>query len=574
MDFIKSLFKKPSKDSDINKLLSYQLIWMMLFRLVLYTSVLGISYFFRSEKYSLILLPTKLSFLFLLIIYLTTISSTYFLITQKLNLRFFGVLQYLFDTFFASILVYYTGASQSIFSSVYFFPIIAGGLLLPSRGGLIAAAAATILYGLTLFLEFSGIYPSFLIDYQYVPDQNAISILNRFSVMGLTFFFAAMLSSLFASRLQRTETALSNTMKSYDRLSLRYKDIFDNIATGIITINSEEVITSANNATTLITGYPVDVLIGSNFSVFLPNFDLKTTNTRLAANLVRKDGQKVRIGYSSTLLNHPNDQLTESNEPLMFTNDHQIVTIQDISEVERMEKQMRQTEKLAAIGRMSASIAHDFRNPLTAISGSAQLLAREFSINHTSDNTDIELVNIITRESSRLNRTISDFLRFARPENVINSWFSLGSCLDEVMQVFYADPQWPLTCVINRKFDDNIYLWADQGQIFTALTQLIQNGIAMCPEGMEIIDIEGTETINEHGHAEIVIKLGDNGPGIDKKDRDKVFEPFYTTRPDGTGLGLAIVKQMIEEHRGKIRIEHSLLGGALFIIHLPLPTTK
>jgi len=423
VDLIKSLFKKPSKDSDINKLLSYQLIWMMLFRLVLYTSVLGISHFFRSEKYSLILLPTKLSFLFLLIIYLATISSTYFLTTQKVNLRVFGVLQYLFDTFFASLLVYYTGSSQSIFSSVYFFPIIAGGLLLPSRGGLIAAAAATIQYGLTLFLEFSGIYPSFLVDYRFVPDQNAIAMLNRFSVMGLTFFFAAMLSSLFASRLQRTETALSNTMKSYDQLSLRYKDIFDNIATGIITINHEEIITSANNATTLITGYPVDVLIGSNFSVFLPNFDLKTTNTRLAANLVRKDGQKVRIGYSSTLLNHPNGQLTGGNEPLMFTDDHQIVTIQDISEVERMEKQMRQTEKLAAIGRMSASIAHDFRNPLTAISGSAQLLAREFSTNYNSDNTDIELVNIITRESSRLNRTISDFLRFARPENVITAGF-------------------------------------------------------------------------------------------------------------------------------------------------------
>ncbi len=574
MDFIKSLFRKPDRNTDIDKLLSHQLLWMMLFRLVLYTSVLGISYFFRSERYTLILLPTTLSVLFLFIVYIATFSSAYFLITQKLNLRVFGVVQYLFDTFFASILVYYTGASQSIFSSVYFFPIIAGGLLLPNRGGLIAAAAATIQYGLTLFLEYSAIYPTFLTDYRFVPDQNAIAILNRFSVMGLTFFFAALLSSLFAGRLQRTETALSNTMKSYDRLSLRYKDIFDNIATGIITINREKVITSANNATTLITGYPVDVLIGSNFSVFLPNFDLETANTRLAANLVRKDGEKVRIGYSSTLLNHPNDQIVQDNEPLMFTDDYQIVTIQDISEVERMEKQMRQTEKLAAIGRMSASIAHDFRNPLTAISGSAQLLAREFSMNNNRDNTDIELVNIINRESNRLNRTISDFLRFSRPENVVNSWFSIGSCLDEVMQVFYADPEWPLTCVINRKFDDNIYIWADQRQIFTVLTQLIQNGIAMCPEGMEIIDIEALETVNQFGQPEIIIKIGDNGPGIDKKDREKVFEPFYTTRPEGTGLGLAIVKQMIEEHSGRIQIKKSSLGGAMFIIHLPLPTTK
>jgi len=574
VDF-KSIFSKPANGADIDKLLSYQLLWMMLLRLVLYTSILGISYFFKSDQYKLIVLPKDLSILFLLLVYFTTIGSSYFLTAHKFNPRHFGFIQYLLDTIFASILVFYTGASQSIFSSVYFFPIIAGGLLLPKKGGLIAAAAATILYGLTLSLEYHGIYPSYLLEYNFVPDQDFIVGLNRFSVKGLTFFLAAILSILFANRLKSTEAALSDTIKSYDILSLRYKDIFDHIATGIITVNRDEIITSANNATTMITGYPVDVLIGTKFSTFLPNFNLNKINTRLAANLVRKDGVKIRIGYSNTLLHHPTDNLDQDNRQLLLTDDYKIVTIQDISEIERLENQMRQSEKLAAIGRMSASIAHDFRNPLTAISGSAQLLATEFSLNRTAcDKADIELVDIISRESNRLIHTIADFLRFARPESAVRNWFSLKSCLDEVMQVCYADPAWPPTCVVNQTFDDNIYLWADRGQIFTILSQLIQNGVAMCPEGMEYLDIEAEEIGIDIGYAEVVLRVSDNGLGISEEDRLKIFEPFYTTRPEGTGLGLAIVKQMIEEHKGQIEVERSAMGGAMFVLHLPLPTTQ
>lgn len=574
MDF-KSFFSKPAGGADIDKLLSYQLLWMMMLRLVLYTSVLGISYFFKGDQYNLLVLPDDLSILYLLFVYFATIASSYFLTTHHCNLRHFGVIQYLLDTFFASLLVFYTGASQSIFSSVYFFPIIAGGLLLPKKGGLIAAAAATIQYGLTLFLEYLGIFPSYFLEYDFIADQNLFAGLNRFSVMGLTFFLVAMLSGLFAGRLKSTEAALSNTRKSYDRLSLRYKDIFDHISTGIITINHDKIITSANNATTMITGYPISVLIGTKFSLFLPNFNLDKNNTRLATNMVRKDGIKIRIGYSNTLLHPFTNNHEQNNAQLLLSDDYKIITIQDISEIERLEKQMRQSEKLAVIGQMSASIAHDFRNPLTAISGSAQLLAIEISRNKTVDNqADRELVDIISRESTRLIDTIADFLRFARPESADRNWFSLKSCLDEVIQVCCADPAWPPTCVINRTFNDNLYLWADQRQIFTIITQLIQNGITMSPDGREVLHIKADETALDNGYAEIILSVSDNGPGINEEEREKIFEPFYTTHPDGTGLGLAIAKQIIEEHKGRIEVENSSMGGAMFILHLPLPANK
>jgi two-component system sensor histidine kinase PilS (NtrC family) len=249
-----------------------------------------------------------------------------------------------------------------------------------------------------------------------------------------------------------------------------------------------------------------------------------------------------------------------------------ILTIQDISEVERLEQQMRQTEKLAAIGRISAGIAHDFRNPLAAISGSAQVLADEFSHHDSPEQrTNRVLINIILRESNRLTRTISDFLKFARPESAEREWFSLRKCVDEVIQVSQADPLWPATCTLQVEIDPRYSLWADQHQIFTVLSQLVHNALPFCPPGAEVIRIEAEELNLSETQGEIILRVADNGTGIEEENRDKIFEPFFTRRVDGTGLGLAIVKQIVRAHHGTIEVGRSELGGALFTVHLPLP---
>ncbi len=160
---------------------------------------------------------------------------------------------------------------------------------------------------------------------------------------------------------------------------------------------------------------------------------------------------------------------------------HKIVTLRDISEIEKLEQQVRQAEKLAAIGMMSASIAHDFRNPLTAISGCAQIMAKEFSAAGTKNYANFELTNIIQREANRLISTIADFLKFSRPEHCHCNWFSLSSCLDEVLQVLKADPTWPATVEIDLDFKGPIDIWADEKQMFTVFNHFIQNGLAFCP---------------------------------------------------------------------------------------------
>ena len=571
MDF-KALFSRSSQDHDIEGILRQQLQWMLLLRVIFYTLLLGVSVFLSSPEFEIIVLPKPLFILLILAVYLTSIGSAFLLASLSSHLRYFAFAQNLLDTVFASILVYFTGASLSIFSTVYFFPIIAGGLITPRKGGLIAAAAATLQYGLILGLEYYRYYPEYFTLYHSLPANNLAVILEHFAVKGLTFFLAALLSALFGIRLRRTEAALSSTIRNYDKLTILYKRIFDNISTGIVTLSEGGIITSVNQAAAHITGFTSPSLIGKNISEVFPTLHLQDEASRLSADLVKSDGATIRIGYSLSKL--PQSQLpplAESGEKDEDEN-RKFITLRDISEIEKLERQLRQREKMAAIGMMSAGIAHDFRNPLTAISGSAQVLAAEFSTDESEENQpNYELANIIVRESNRLIATIADFLKFARPETASKSWFSLRGCLRDVFQVCQANPSWPGTCKVKFNFDEKLDIWADERQFFTLLSHLIQNGIVFCPPGREEIILEAREQEQDDGQGEVIIDVSDNGPGIPQHLHEKIFEPFFTQRADGTGLGLAIVKQTIYEHQGSIKVGTSAAGGARFTIHLPLP---
>jgi len=562
---LSTLIGRARHTVSINQLLRNQLLWMMVLRIVLYTLLLVIIYIFRSAQINVIVLPPDLLTLLLLIVFLTTIFSAFFLLVYEGNLRTFGFTQNLLDTCFVALLVFFSGSSRSIFTSVFFFPIVAGGLILPRKGGLVAAASATLLYGIILFLETYGLYPTYLREYLWVSAPNPMIILNHFAVQGLTFFLAAMLSAIFGSRLQKTENALYDSIKSFDQLSILYKQIFDNISTGIITIDAHYSITSANNAIEKITGLKPQSLIGRKLQLIFPGIELLGNNNRLTTDFIKNDGSIVRIGYSHINIESSMSEQSAQEPP------HKIITLKDISEIEKLERQLRQTEKLAAVGMMSASIAHDFRNPLTAISGSAQVLANEYAAGGIATYTNYQLTTIILRESNRLIDTIGDFLRFSRPEIATCSWFSLQGCIDEVLQVCKSDPTWPESAQIHCDFDRTTDIWADEKEIFTVFTHLILNGLSFCPPGNERITIRAREVNDFNNQDAIEISVQDNGPGIAEDIREQIFEPFFTTRAEGTGLGLAIVKQTITEHQGSIMVNSSQDGGAIFSFTLPLP---
>lgn len=567
-----SLFiPSPSIVSGVDHILRQQLLWMLLLRIILYTLLLGITYALSELEFGIIILPNSVLILLLLLVYSLTILSALILTKLQGKLGRFGIIQCLLDTIFASALIYFTGISNSIFTSVYFFAIITGGLLLPRKGGLISAAASTLMFGAILFLEFKGIVPKYFNGFSFDQVNNLPELINLFAVKGLTFFLAALLSAMFGMRLTSTEEVLSNTIESFDKLSHLYKTIFDNISTGIVTTNDHNIITSANNAALVITGYSLGELIGKELSHIFANMDVNNIAPRQAADFLKRDGTKIRIGYTVTSLNPPSRDSDSRSQSSAKEEDSKLITLQDISEIEELERKMRQGEKMAAIGMMSAGIAHDFRNPLTAISGSAQVLSHEFSSNSgNSSKENIELTNIILRESNRLITTIADFLKFARPDTANRQWFSLLNCVEEVLQVCRADPSWPETSIIELEIDPKLDIWADERQFFTVMNHLVQNGIVFCPPGKELIRINAKERKLADNQEQLIITIEDNGSGIPEDMYEKVFEPFYTNRADGTGLGLAIVRQTLEGHKGNIQIDISELGGAKFTLTLPL----
>lgn len=566
--FLRSLIDRARATTKTHHILRNQLLSMLMLRIVLYTLILLMSFVFHGSQFQFIFVPQNLLLFLVFTIYTTSLFSAFFLLVFQGNLRAFGFGQNLLDTCFVAILIFFSGSSNSTFTSVFFFPIVAGGLILPKRGGILAAASSTLLYGGLLFLETYGLYPSYLVDFVRMPETSLFISLNLFTVNGLSFFLAALVSTLFGLRLQKTETALSASLIKYDRLATLYKRIFDNISTGIITIDSNGVITSANNAVHKITGLSAVDLSGELLCKTLPCLDLSFENQRLTTDFTKSSGITVRIGYAFM------DIAKDENSPATEDLNDKIITLKDISEIEKLERQVRQTEKLAAIGMMSASIAHDFRNPLTAISGSAQVLASEFAGDANDNYTNYELSNIIIRESDRLIGTIADFLRFSRPEHASCEWFSLKSCFEEAIQVLKAAPTWSSSIQISLNLNNTLAIWADRKQMFTVFSHLIQNGLAFCPEGNELITISAAEiTGNEtkDGNDAVKISIGDNGSGVEAAQMDLIFEPFYTTRADGTGLGLAIVNQTIEEHHGHINVTNNEQSGALFTILLPIP---
>ncbi|CAG0908129.1 unnamed protein product, partial [Cyprideis torosa] len=256
------------------------------------------------------------------------------------------------------------------------------------------------------------------------------------------------LRMLFGIRLLSTEAALSSTMHNYDKLSQLHKLVFDNISSGIITTDESLTIISANHATSIITGYGLEELVRQNLTDVIPKLLTSPRPGREAIDFTKKDGTPTRIGYSFTSFAVQRSSAKGAMHPLkeeLFN----LITLQDISEIEKLEAKIRQGEKMAAIGMMSAGIAHDFRNPLTAISGSAQILVSDYSRQtHNANSEHLALASIINREAERLNATISAFLEFAKPDIIKRKWFHLIDCVNEVLQVCQADPKWPAQCSV------------------------------------------------------------------------------------------------------------------------------
>jgi len=554
----------PAIDSEQE--IRRHLLWWLLTRVMLFTLLFAMATFFREKGHAIILPASSVTVAFLLGLYGFSIASALFLQKKSRSTRRFGLLQLCCDAIFMALLVYATGCSQSSFTSLLILPVIAAGLILYRLGGLFLAAVTTFSYGAILALEQLRWVPRYFAAAPYSPPSSFLAGTNLFAVYGLLFFLAALLSGQLARRLRVTEEKLHRTALEFGRLSILYKQIFDDITTGIITTDQSDFITSYNQAAERITGMPRDQVLGQPFNRCFPGIYLRDRQGRNVCDFEKPGGEAIRIGYSFSFLNMPAGEEREGQQSRW-----KVVTLQDISQIERMEQQVREAEKMAAIGELSASIAHDFRNPLAAISGSAQILAMEQdTLSGLDPATFKTLLGIILRETGRMAKTITDFLQFARPASIQPEWFDFNRLVDEVLMQVRAATNTMAAVTVVKEIGERLDCWADRQQMQTVLTHLLENACQATAGLPGSVAVAAGER-NGAGQGELCVEIRDQGPGIPQELREKVFAPFFSSRADGTGLGLAIVRQIVENHGGRIEIDDSADYACILRLHLPVP---
>jgi two-component system sensor histidine kinase PilS (NtrC family) len=236
----------------------------------------------------------------------------------------------------------------------------------------------------------------------------------------------------------------------------------------------------------------------------------------------------------------------------------QVVHFQDVTLVHELGAQVRRNERLAAIGGLAASVAHEVRNPLTAIAGSAELLAHS-----DLGEEDDRLLQLIRRESTRLDKLVGDLLAYTRPRPLQPVQLDLARAAAETAEAFRADPG-------NSGIE--VHFSAEAGAVANAdpslLTQVLWN---LMRNSRDAMDGRGLLQISvAHSDDSAIISVKDSGPGIEPENLERIFDPFFTTKEHGTGFGLAVCNRIVEEHGGTLKVVSEPGEGAEFTVSIPL----
>lgn len=363
--------------------------------------------------------------------------------------------------------------------------------------------------------------------------------------------------------LERTGIALTQTEGQKRRLESLQRAIMANIPSGLISVDSRGKIIQVNKIAHHVLGIAEGALLGTLLKETLPELDklraqLETQTSisdisepianRRTITYVRSDSKELKLGYSLARLFLPDTR------EIIGT----LILFQDLTEAIHLEESHKMAEKLAAVGKLAAGIAHEIRNPLAGISGAAQLLEIE-----TLSEDSSRLLNIIKRESARLDSLISEFLEFVKPAPPKKEPVKLHKIAGQVVETLSVNPKWKaLNCRIHYTAEPSeVDAIGDENKISQVLLNLVLNA---GQAGAADVWVEVSEGLQ--------IEILDNGPGIPADIQAQVFEPFFTTKDKGTGLGLAIAYKTLEAVGAKISLKSPITelfpkGGTLFEIH-------
>lgn len=487
------------------------------------------------------------------------------------TLRVVGRLPWLIDVHFAidvlvvSAAVALTGGITSIFTSLYVLPIVAASTLQFRRGSLEVAALSSVLYAgvvLAQYAEVAGLIgPVF--GYAFhgdLPRANVAQYTVGLNVAGL--FAVAFLSGSLAERLRRTDVKLEKTSGELADLQFFNEYIIHNLVSGLATADAAHRVLTFNRSAIQITGHELATVLGRSVSEVLqlpPDFmasldaDLQRARSkRIDVQYQRTDQRFIDLGLSVALMPMPNGQRGY------------LYTFQDVTETHRLERGAQIQKRLAAVGEMAAGIAHEIRNPLAAMSGSMQILRQELSL--SSDQA--QLMDIVLRESERLNATIRSFLAYARPQRFEVQQLDLRTVVQDTATLLRNSTEVGERHTVHVETPaDEVVIESDENHVRQIVWNLATNGLRAMPSGGRL-RLRAAHEVTD-GIAVGVLTVADEGVGMTAEETETLFQPFHGTFSKGSGLGLAIVHRITSDYGARVEVQSQVGQGTTFRVSFP-----
>ena len=474
------------------------------------------------------------------------------------NILFQARFQLTVDVLIVTWLVWNQNVIQSPYVALYILIIALSSLFLAPREAIVTSVGCAVAFT-SCALQITGLAgerePSKLVGGSLSQTVQWIGLFD------VAFFVVGLLSARLAERQARSDVRLMAATQSLANLRALHERIVASIRSGLVTTDLDGRIFTFNAAAEEITGYREETIRGNDASILfgemkdhiartLRALEAGETSPRFETNCLTAEGMRIRLGYSLSPLS------SEAGETTGM-----VISFQDLTQVRSLEETSRRQDRLAAIGRMAASIAHEIRNPLAAMRGSIQMLRSEMD----SDPSQTELMEIILRESDRLNRIITDFLSYARPRSLTPARVDVGDLLHQTFALMRHSPEIAANqSIVEELPSEALFAEADEGQLKQVFWNLARNALQAMPEGGTL-----RATLAPNSDNRLRIAFSDTGRGMSPEQVDQLFEPFSSTT-GGTGLGLSIVYQIIRDHGGTINVRSRVGQGTTITVELPV----
>ena len=549
----------PSADTRLQALLDPRRIvrWGYVARLALATAIfLAAIFVWRHAEVTDTLVA---SVAFAIAVTATGASALYSEVSRRPIGRNFFHGQALLDLLLVTAVVHVTGGADSQFAALYILVIASAALLLPTGANLLVALAGCVFYFADVFA---------------LRDSPAdLPLFMQLGVFGLV----AIGSAFVSARLREAGVGSAELAAELVKVRLQAEDILHNIRSGILTVDADGLLAYANPAAESLLGLELERRVGEPVMD-----DLRRVAPELAHALDRasREGERIVRGEATITVNSRAFPIGLATTTTAASGGAAGATaiFQDISDHKRIENLHLRAERLEAVAELSASLAHEIKNPLAAIRSAVELLARApaVAVGGGDDEDDTAtLSRLIVRESDRLSRLLSEFLDFARVRVTQIGSVDIGAVARDAAAVAGSHPDRrdgvTVTCATP---DLPLLVEGDADLLQRAVFNLALNAVQAAPPAghvtLEVISLTVDQTPSglSFDRGAVALRVTDDGAGIPEAVRDSLFEPFITTKPGGSGLGLPIVHRAIEAHKGVVFVD-SGEEGTRFTVLLP-----